>query len=403
MTVSAQKLNIVILGYLVRGPLGGLAWHHLQYVLGLVRLGHQVTYLEDSDDYASCFEPQQCQMTINPTYGLNFIKQSFQSIGLPAIWAYHDAHTSTWHGPKAESAVAACRDADVLLNLSGVNPLRYWLEGIPVRVLVDTDPVFTQLRHLDEAAAMVCAKKHNVFLSFAENIQRVDCTVPDDGLAWQPTRQPVVLNCWTNSCDPESQRFTSVMQWDSYSERRYRGRHYGMKSASFKPFMNLPERLNQSHGVQLELALGSHSAPRDRFQEHGWHLQDPLEITRSIDSYRTYIQGSIGEIGIAKHGYVISNSGWFSERSANYLACGRPVVVQDTGFGTWLKADEGVLAFTTPEQAADALISVREELPLHSEAARAIAVDYFDSARVLNTMLDTVFGSDMSQQRVASA
>ena len=121
---SSQQLNIVVLGYIVRGPLGGLAWHHLQYVLALSKLGHNVTFIEDSDEYASCFNPKKCEFSTDPAYGLAFARQSFALLGLHQCWAYYDAHISTWHGPKSDTAQSDCLHADLLLNLSGINPMR---------------------------------------------------------------------------------------------------------------------------------------------------------------------------------------------------------------------------------------------------------------------------------------
>ncbi len=389
---STQSLNIIVLGYIIRGPLGGLAWHHLQYVLGLARMGHAVTFIEDSDDYDSCFDPISCEVGKDPTYGLEFARQSFSVIGLESCWAYHDVHTRTWFGPRANDALARCKDADILLNLSGVNPLRRWFDNIDTRVLIDTDPVFTQIKNIQDESARALAARHSHFFSFGENIARSDCTIPDDGIPWQPTRQPVVLDCWNNKSRTELKEachFTSIMQWDSYPAREYGGVAYGMKSRSFQPFMDMPQKSTQ----RLELALGGETAPRDDLQALGWGLQDSLSVTRTIDTYRDYIAQSHAEFGISKHGYVVSKSGWFSERSANYLASGKPVVVQDTGFGEWLKTDLGVIAFNSPEEAVAALEDVHSDYKRHALAAREIASEYFCHNKVLDKLLDEVFAS----------
>jgi hypothetical protein len=379
-----ERLRVLVLGYVVRGPLGGLAWHHLQYVLGLAELGHDVTFLEDSDDYESCYDPARDEVGNDPAYGLGFAAAAFGRLGLVDRWAYYDAHTGRWLGPAAGRVREACAGADLLLNVSGVNPLRPWLLDVPARVLVDTDPAFTQVRHLTDPAAAAAARRHTAFFSFGENIGRPGCTVPDDGLPWRPTRQPVALGAWPVTPGPADGPFTTVMQWDSYRAREYGGRRYGLKSDSFAPYLDLPRR----SGANFELAVGSPTAPQQRLRENGWRVLDPRGPTRDPWAYQDYLRRSRAEFGVAKHGYVASRSGWFSERSAAYLASGRPVVVQDTGYTDWLRADAGVLAFGGPEEAREAVAEVGRAYARHCRAAREVAEAYFDARRVLPSLLE---------------
>jgi hypothetical protein len=378
------RLRIIVLGYIVRGPLGGLAWHHLQYVMGLSLLGHEVYFVEDSDDYEGCYNPQTGITGSDPSYGLRFAEHSFKMVELQDRWAYYDAHTLCWHGPCAENIMGICEHADVLLNVSGVNPIRPWFGNIPIRVLIDTDPAFTQIRHLNDPAARQLALKHNVFLTFAENFGTEGCVVPDDGLPWQATRQPVVLQAWPVVPAPKDGNFTTVMQWDSYKVREHNGIRYGMKSSSFEPYLDLPRYTD----ARLELAVGSETAPRKLLKENGWLVCDPLEVTRDLNTYRQYIQRSKAEFSIAKHGYVVTRSGWFSERSANYLASGRPVLVQETGFSSWMNSGAGVIAFNSPDEAIAGIEQIYRNYALHCEAARAVAEAYFDSSMVLTGMIE---------------
>jgi hypothetical protein len=382
-------MRIIVLGYMVRGPLGGLAWHHLQYVLGLQRLGHDVYFMEDSDDFPSCYDPERYVVDTDPSYGLRFTADAFDRVGLDSRWAYFDAHTTSWKGPAADSAVTLCRRADVLLDVSGVNPLREWHRAIPQRILVDTDPAFTQIRHLTDPAARHRAAEHTAFFSFAENIRLPEGRVPSDGFDWYPTRQPVVLDAWPVTPGRRDGAFTTVMQWDSYAARDYAGSHYGMKSESFEPYANLPRETTE----QLELALGSGTSPGPRLRGHGWRIEDPQRVSRDPWVYQGYIRGSKGEFTIAKHGYVVSRSGWFSERSAAYLASGRPVVTQNTAFDTWLPCGCGLLTFDSPAAALDALERVNGDYDRHCRAARDIAASYFDSAKVLNSLLERAYAA----------
>jgi len=383
-----DRLRIVALGYIVRGPIGGLAWHHLQYVIGLARLGHDVVFIEDSDDYPSCYDPSRGVVDADPAYGLRFAAATFDRAGLGGCWAYHDAHAGRWLGPQSDRAIAACVAADLVINLSGVNPLRPWLMEAPARLLVDTDPAFTQVRHLTDPAALDLARQHTAFATYGENISTGQSAVPDDGLPWEATRQPIVLDAWPVTPGPADGRFTTVMQWESYRARDYGGVHFGMKSESFGPYEDLPARSS----ARFEVAVGSPTAPRDRLRAAGWVVSDPLGPTRDPWTYQDYIRGSMAEFAVAKHGYVAGRTGWFSERSAAYLASGRPVVVQDTGFTDWLEAGAGVLAFRTPDEALAAIDDVIGRYEYHGRAAREVAAASFDARAVLPRLIENAFG-----------
>jgi hypothetical protein len=381
-----DRLRIVVLGYIVRWPIGGSAWHHLQYVMGLAQLGHDVYFAEDSDDYHSCYNPDRDVTDTDPSYGLKFVARTFDRVGLGDRWVYHDSHTSTWFGPYADRVHEIGSSADILLNLSGVNPIRPWFSEIPVRVLVDTDPVFMQVRHLKDPNSRDWASQHTAFLSFGENLGLGLSAAPQDGFPWTPTRQPVVLSAWPVQPGQPDGRFTTVMQWDSYPAEEYEGRRYGMKSDSFGPYLDLPNRSTSA----FEVALGGPTAPPELLRENGWIVRDPLELTRDPWTFQGYIQGSKAEFSVAKHGYVVGHSGWFSERSAVYLASGRPVLVQETGFSDWLETGSGVISFATREEAFCGLEEINHRYDFHCRAAREIAEEYFDSRKVLARLLDDV-------------
>jgi hypothetical protein len=376
--------RIAVLGYIVRGPLGGLVWHHLQYVTGLRALGHDVLFVEDSDDYPSCYDPSRHVVDADPSFGLRFAAETFGRAGVGDLWAFHDAHAGRWLGPAAGRARAFCESADLVLNLSGVNPLRDWVAGAPARALVDTDPAFTQIRHLTDPAAHERALGHTAFLTFGENFGRPGCAIPDDGLPWVPTRQPVTLDAWEVTAGPQPGPFTTVMQWDSYAPREHGARRFGMKSESFAEFLEIPSVSSET----FELALGTAGAPRDLLSARGWRLRDPLVVARDAPGYQRYIRSSKGEFSVAKHGYVASWSGWFSERSAAYLASGRPVAAQDTGFTDWMAAGLGVVPFSTFDEAADAVARISGDYARHCRAARQVAADYFDAATVLPALVE---------------
>src|SRR5262245_38359865 len=398
-TDGMNRLRVAVLGYIVRGPIGGMAWHHLQYVLGLSKLGHDVRFIEDSDDYPSCYDPSRSVVDENPAYGLRFAADAFDRLGLSECWAYHDAHAGVWHGPAAGTILEWLSEADLLLNVSGVNPLRPWVLDVPARALLDTDPAFTQIRHLTDSRARKAAEAHTAFFTFGENIPAGRSSVPADGFPWRSTRQPVVLDAWPLTPPRPDGCFTTVMQWDSYSAREFAGTSYGMKSESFGPYLGLPERC----GRRFELALGSASAPREVLCKRGWLLRDPLDVTRDPWTYQEYIRGSRAEFGIAKHGYVIARTGWFSERSACYLASGRPVLVQDTGFTDWLASSGGVVAFQTPDDAAAGVAEIESRHDFHAREARTVATEYFEASKVLSELIEEALGATSSSSSSAGS
>lgn len=388
---TSDRMCVVVLGYIVRCPIGGLAWHYLQYVMGLARLGHEVYYVEDSclfetDEYAWCYDPVRNIVDPDPTPGLRFAANTFERLGLGGRWAYYDAHKAHWYGPCAGQVLDICSRADLLLNVSGANPLRPWLMQIPIRVLVDTDPVFTQIRQLTNCTHRELALQHTAFFSFGENIGDSRCTIPQDGLPWQATRQPIILDAWPVTPGPVHGKFTTVMAWESYHGKteEYGGVCYGLKAHSFEPYMEFPQKVGRS----VEMSLFNSPAPRQLLRSKGWSLRDGREPTRDPWTYQHYINRSKAEFSVAKHGYVVSHSGWFSERSACYLASGRPVLLQDTGFSEWLPTGIGVVCFRSPEEAVEGFVEINNRYEFHCDAAREIAAEYFDSGKVLCHLLE---------------
>lgn len=378
-----MSLRIIVLGHVVRSPVGGMVWSNLHYLMGLTRLGHDIYYVEDSDDYPSCYNPELGIVGIDPQYGLRFASQVLARIGLGERWAYHDAHTARWFGPCGRRIVAICKGSDLLLNLACMNPLRPWLLEIPARALVDEDPAFTQINNLKDPVARQRALRHTAFLSFGENIGTDRSAIPDDGLPWQGTRQPVVLEALPMTPGSVRGNFTTVMQWHSYKAKKYRGVRYGMKSDSFAPFLDLPARTRSI----FELAIPN-SSGQALLRSKGWFVRDPSEMTRYPWTYEDYIRQSKAEFGVAKHGYVVSRSGWFSERSITYLASGRPVLVQETGFSDCLPTGAGVIPFSTLDEALVGIDEINGRYDNHCRAAREVAQTYFDSRKILPRLIE---------------
>jgi hypothetical protein len=374
-------LKIVCSGHLVRYPLGGHSWHHLQYLVGFKQLGHEVTFFEDYGWPESCYDPQHNEMTADPSYGIDYLRAMLRPHGLDDAWCYL-AEDGTAHGMPREQLAELCRDSDVHVNLSNVN----WIPELKTcrrRVLVDTDPVFTQIGAHGVAESFSC---FDVCFTYGENVHKPGCEMPTADTRWLPTRQPVVLDLWPVERGDPTGRFTTVINWTPSGEREHEGRVYGQKDREFVPYFTLPRRT----GARMEVAVGG-SKPDDltqRLVAGGWTVADPVQLTRDPWTYQEYLRGSMAEFCVAKHGYVSTRCGWFSDRTSGYLASGRPAVVQDTGFSEVLPIGTGLIAFRTPDEAIEGVRRVREDYERHSAAARAIAEEYFSATRVLTALLE---------------
>ena len=304
-----------------------------------------------------------------------------ERLGLKDRWIYRDAKRRHW-GLTARQAREIISQADLLFNLSGVS----WFEGferIPQRVYVDEDPAFTQIKAAHDRKTLQFLTSHTHMFSYGRNIGKPGCRLPTLGLKWQTCCQPVVLHEWPMRFSARATRFTTVMSWASYSSVRFRGETYGQKDVELSKFIRLPTLTSQG----LELAVGGDVALK-KLTPHGWHIVEPFGVSRTVDTYRDYIRRSRGEFSIAKNGYVKARSGWFSDRSATYLATGKPVILQDTGYSEWLPVGEGLYAFNNMEEALTALETVNSDYMRNCKAARAIALEYFDSNKVLRRWLD---------------
>ncbi|MBI3326886.1 MAG: glycosyltransferase family 1 protein [Nitrospinae bacterium] len=378
-----SPLRIIVTGLIAQYPLGGVTWDYFQYILGLARLGHDVYYFEDTGVWP--YNPREGGMSKGCLFNLKYLAELLSRFGLAYKWAYRFPWHSQWFGLSDEERQAVIRSADLLINISGV--LAYPEEYRQVRrlVYIDSDPVFTQVKLArGQADFRTLVDTHDVCFSFGECLS---AAVPATGHRWRPTRQPIVLSEWHPST-PRRDIFTTVMNWTSHNPVLYGGQAYGQKDVEFLRFLELPSMVAPTI---LEIAVNTgktRRTPRELLAYKGWSVVDPLEVCPDLDGYRRYIESSKAEWSVAKNGYVIGQSGWFSCRSACYLAAGRPVVLQDTGFGAVLPVGEGILPFTTVEEAVAAIQDVEANYERHAAAARAIAEAYFDSDKVLTRLIE---------------
>lgn len=375
-----------------RYPLGGIGWQALHYVLGLSRLGHEVYYVEDSG--AHPYDPRVKSVVEDSSYGVAFLADVMSRFDLADRWSYvdrgadgeHRRVIGTYHGLSRQRLDDLYRNADAIFNVCGANPL--WEEQMrcPIRVYVETDPVFEQVRvALGDQHAIDALGNHTHHFTYGENLGQPDSPIPVEKFNWRPTRPPVIPALWDATCNPASERFSTVCTWkNTGKDLAFRGEtYYWSKHLNFLRLLDLPRRTSQP----LELALeGGDAAARDLLTGHGWILTDAFEASHSLDAYQQHVARSRGEFTVSKDLVVRTRSGWFSDRSVCYLAAGKPVVTQDTGFGKFVPTGAGLFAFESMEEAASAIETINREYPLHSRAARRIAEEFFGADRVLSTL-----------------
>ena len=352
---------------------GGATWAVLQYLLGLRRLGCAVYFVEQLDGPEA--DPD----------ALRYCELVMGQFGLDRRWALIPGAGGEPAGMERPRLREVAGEADLLLNLSGKLTDPDVLDHVPVRAYVDLDPVFAQLWQAAEGVDMGFGA-HTHFVSVADAIGQPGSPIPDCDRDWLPTLPPVVLDQWPVAAEIERRRATTVGHWRSYGSITHDGVHYGQKAHSLRALIELPQRAPD----RLELALAIHpdeTRDLEALEENGWSLLDPAEVAATPDDYRRFIQGSWAEFGLAKLGYVAAGSGWFSDRSACYLASGRPVLAQDTGFGRRLPTGTGLLAFSDVDDVVAGLEELEGDYERHRLAARQIAEDHLDSDRVLRALL----------------
>lgn len=387
---QSKRLTIIILGYIIRGPMGGRVWADLHYLLGLRALGHNVYFLEDSGDYdGCCFDFARNIQTNDPSYGLKMASRIFDNLELGKQWAYYDAHSDRWYGRLGEKIKQVAKEADILIGFCRVHQLRTWFEQIPVKILIDKDPVFSQIKSIKNKEFHNELIKYTHFFTFFENLELDKAKFPMDGLDWKPTRHPIFLDLWPSVKFQNNGYYSTIMRWDSYASEEYEDINYGMKSKSFEIIFDLPLKTTS----KLELMVAVKGQTKKQLENSGWRLIDPLKESIDVNTYQEYIQHSKAELTIAKEGYVKSHSGWFSERSASYLASGRPVITQQTGFSEWLPTGEGVLAFKNLDQAIASIAEVNSRYEFHCKKAREIAVEFFNYRIILANLLEQAMNS----------
>jgi len=374
---SADRLKILLSGMVAGDPhQGGATWAVLQYVAGLAECGHEVVLVEPLGGEGS---PAVRPEVVDYFRSLPFLE------GRAALLVEGTEDTV---GLSYAELARFAGEADLLLNISGMLRDERLLAPIPVRAFVDLDPGFNQV--WQASGEEMGMDLHTHWVTVGQLVGTAGCPIPDCGHSWIPTLPPVALPHWPVAAEPPARdAFTTVGHWRSYGSIEYGGIHYGQRAHSLRGLIELPRLCD----ARFQLALGIHPDEVDdlaALRDNGWQLLDPDEVAADPAHYAEFIRGSKAELSIAKSGYVASRSGWFSDRSAAYLASGRPVVAQETGFSEVLPAGEGLLAFSSAEGAAAAVAAVERDPARHGGAARALAEEYLDARKVLPRLLEAL-------------
>jgi hypothetical protein len=366
-------------------PLAGIAWQALHYLQGFRALGWDVHYVEDSG--APPYDPSAGGVTGRCDYAVRYLAEVMRRGGFGDRWAYVDLMRNETHGLSRARLDELYRGAAGIVNLCGATRPRDEHRHTGKLIYIETDPVYEQLR-LDngEVSSREFLERHDVLFTYGENLGEPDCPVPLGGFDWKKTRPPVVLEEWDAPADPAARYFTTVASFQNKGKNiAWRGETYQWsKESNFVAFLDLPRRTPQPFQMAMK---PENPAIAARVRAAGWNLIDPEETSHDPDGYRAFIQGSRGEFTVAKDIYVRPRSGWFSDRSVCYLAAGRPVVTQDTGFDKFIPTGSGLFAYRTIDDAVEALARINADYAAHSAGARAVAREHFAAPLVLRRLL----------------
>lgn len=384
MSAKPTKGKIIVFGILFWYPLAGVTYQFLHYLMGLRRLGYDPYYVEDSGRWI--YDPAINDFSPDAGGNIDAVLPALKKYGFADRWAFRGNYPGgECYGMTEGQLLQLYCDADAFLNITGAQEIRDEHMACRRRIYIESDPFADQVRVAkgdDRRIAALAA--HDCHFSFGENLGAPDCSVPIERFRWLPTRQPVSLELWNNPYESGA-GYNTITTWHNKgNDVVYRGEtYYWTKDREFKKFLDLPRR----RPVPFELAAGVNGDIKQLLGEHGWRQVDSVKISGDVDRYRDYIQRSRGEFTVARDQYVRPRTGWFSDRSACYLAAGRPVITQDTGFTKFLPTGKGLFAFAAMEDVLAAIDTIESDYEANCRAAREIADEYFAAEKVLSSLI----------------
>lgn len=380
--------TVIVAGALAQRPyIGGHTWVFLQYLLGFKRLGWDVLFV-DRIDPDMCIDHDGLPVPFEASANLRYLERVMNGFGLGECWMLlYDRGREVAGRPRKE-VVDRTRRSSLLLNFNGYLDDEEILSAAPLRVLVDIDPGLSQM--WQELGLHSSFRDHDRYVTIGERIGAPDCVIPTCGIDWVTTKPPVELSEWPSSPLSDGKVFTSVATWrGATGPLEYGGRTYGLRVHEFRRFLELPSLTAAPFEVALDID-DADSPDLRRLKESGWTLVDPRAAAGDPWRYRAYVQSSSAELMIAKNLPVDTRGGWFSDRSCCYLASGKPVLAQNTGLEGLVPCGDGLVTFSTIEEAVAGVQEIVGDYARHSAAAREIAVEYFAADRVLPRLLETL-------------
>jgi hypothetical protein len=385
-----KRKRIVVMGFMGSMPIAGVIWQHIHYVVGLQRLGHDVYYIEDSARLP--YNPETFEITNEFDYAAQLLSRLSREFGFENRWAFCARYlpANPTAGLPFKKIQQLYHEADAILNVCGTQEFNDDMLVSDRILYIESDPGVEQIKIDKEVKSTIeYLRRHRALFTFGENVGTKSFPVPAHGFKWLPTRQPVVTDLWRTKHPPAGAAvFTTVANWSTsgLKDISWRKRKYlWSKSREFLRFISAPKKAGETFEMATNI---EHAATRKEFERNGWRLRCPLQMSVDYWLYRDYIQRSKGEFTVAKDQYVRLNSGWFSDRSACYLAAGRPVVTQETGFTRLYGGKTGLLSFLSLDEVADGVAAINREYAKHSRAARDIAREFFEAEKVVKSILE---------------
>jgi len=379
--------KVIVFGILFWYPLAGVTFQFLHYLTGLRKLGYDPYYIEDSGRWI--YDPRLNDLSPDATGNIEAVLPALEAHGFGDRWAFRGNYPDgKCYGMTGEQILQLYREADAFLNITGAQEIREEHLACKRRIYVESDPFASQVKEAKGDEGMIkTLAAHDTLFTFGENLGAPDCVVPAGKFHWLPTRQPIALDLWDNSHPPRADTaYNTITTWHNkgkdivWNDDTW----YWTKDREFEKFLDLPRR---NPNVAFELAATVDEKVRRRLHEHGWRQVSSLEMSRDCDVYRNYIQQSRGEFTVARDLYVRPNTGWFSDRTACYLAAGRPVITQETGFSKFLPTGKGLFGFKTMADILTAVDAIESDHAGNCRAAREIAAAYFAAEKVVGSLM----------------
>ena len=380
------KGKVIVFGILFFYPLAGVTYQFLHYLIALRRLGYDPYYVEDSARWI--YDPRLNDISPDVTANLDLVVPALKAHGFGERWCFRGNYKGGGCFGMSEAQLTQLyHEADAFLNVTGAQEIRDEHRVIRRRIYVESDPFVAQVKVAKGDQGMIdLLAAHDIHFSFGENLGAPDCSVPIEKFRWQPTRQPVALDLW-NGPATGGDAYNTITTWHNKGKDiEWQGeKWYWTKDREFEKFLDLPHR---RPAQRFELAATVNDQVKALLRDHGWQQRDSIEISRDAERYRSYIQQARGEFTVARDQYVRPRTGWFSDRTVCYLAAGRPVITQETGFSKFVPSGRGLFGFTTLADVVQAIDAIESNYAGHCRAARELAAEHFAAEKVVGSLME---------------